>query len=313
MREKKSFAERAKILTSDEARKRYFLVYEGKDTELLYFDAVNELRDVLRLDPLLELVPIVRSYSEEGWSNPKKIVERMIQNIEENKSGVISYETLLNWLMEYLQDKGYIANNRPLAKNMWRILTWICQEKLGVSLNTVVEEMQEACEQIISMLEKETGIENLMKDVTRIINYGNITFAEGLDKVCFIVDRDRKSFTVSQYDYVLRECEKRGFGLYLTNPCFEFWLLMHFDDVHMLDKKQLLENPMVTSGRRYTENELRKRISGYRKSKYDAMELVRDIDTAIENEKRFCENIEKLESTLGSNVGMLIGEMRGKG
>lgn len=125
MREKRSFAERTKVLSSDEARKKYFLVYEGKDTELIYFDAMNELREEIKINPLIELVPIVRSYSEEGWSNPKKILERMIQNIEENQSGKISYETLLNWIMEYFNDEGYIVNNRPLAKSMWKTLTWI--------------------------------------------------------------------------------------------------------------------------------------------------------------------------------------------
>lgn len=83
MREKKSFAERTKVLPSDEVRRKFFLVYEGKHTELLYFDAVNELREEIKINPLIELVPIMRSYSEDGWSNPKKIVERMIQNIEE--------------------------------------------------------------------------------------------------------------------------------------------------------------------------------------------------------------------------------------
>lgn len=310
MREKKSFAERAKVLSSDEARKTYFLVYEGEYTELLYFDAVNELREEINLNPLIELVPIIRSYSEEGWSNPRKIVERMIQNIEEAKSGNISYETLLNWLMEYFQEKGYVVNNRPLAKSMWKTLMWICQEKLGVTLDGIVENLQESCEEIVALLEQETGLENLMKDVTKIISYGNISFAEGLDKVCFVVDRDKNSFTVSQYEYVLEQCKKRDFGLYLTNPCFEFWLLMHFEDVGELDKRQLLENPMVTSECRYSERELRKRMPGYKKSKYNAMALVRNIDIAINNEKNFCEDIEELKDTIGSNIGLLICEMK---
>lgn len=39
MRESRTFAERTKVLKSDEAIKKYFLVYEGKDTEVIYFDA----------------------------------------------------------------------------------------------------------------------------------------------------------------------------------------------------------------------------------------------------------------------------------
>ena len=310
MREKRCFAERTKVLKSDEVRKKYFLVYEGKDTELLYFDAINELREEINMNPLIELVPMIRSYSEEGWSNPKKIVERMIQNIEEFKSGNISYETLLNWMMEYFQDKGYIANNRPLARSIWKTLTWICQEKLEVTLDREVENLLETCKKIISLLEKETNLENMLEDVTKIISYGNLTFAEEIDKVCFIVDRDRDSFTTNQYDYVLQQCKNRGFGLYLTNPCFEFWLLMHFEDVLMLDREQLIENPLVSSERRYSENELRKRIPGFKKSKYDANALVRKVDVAIGNAKNFCEDIEKLKCHIGSNIALLICEMQ---
>ena len=75
MREKKTFAKRTKIRTTDEVNKKYFLVYEGSDTEDLYFEGIQEQRQKVGIDPLIELVPIVRSYSEEGWSNPKKILD----------------------------------------------------------------------------------------------------------------------------------------------------------------------------------------------------------------------------------------------
>ena len=49
MRERKQFAERTRVLNSDEARQKYFLVYEGAKSELIYFDAVAELRENLEL------------------------------------------------------------------------------------------------------------------------------------------------------------------------------------------------------------------------------------------------------------------------
>lgn len=312
MRERKNFAERAKVLKSDEAKKKYFLVYEGKDTELIYFDAIERLKEAIGINPLIEFVPIVRSYSEEGWSNPKKILDRMIQNIEEAKTGNVSYETLLNWLMDYFQDEGYIFNNRSLAKSVWNTLKWICTEKLQVTLDSIVDNIYAACEHIVSAVEEEFIIENIINDLPKIINYSALTYSEGLDKVCFIVDRDKDSFTFKQYQYVLEQCRKRGFGFYLTNPCFEFWLLMHFDDVTEIDEVKLLDNPIVPGKRRYSEQELRKRIFNYKKSKYNADALVKNIDRAIENEKKFCEDIEKLEKSVGSNIGLLITEMRSK-
>jgi len=41
MREKKSFAIRTKVLASDEVRKKYFLVFEGENTEKIYFEALS--------------------------------------------------------------------------------------------------------------------------------------------------------------------------------------------------------------------------------------------------------------------------------
>lgn len=49
MREKRIFAERVTVLHSDEVRKKYFLVYEGEVTEVIYFDAVNNLKEVIGL------------------------------------------------------------------------------------------------------------------------------------------------------------------------------------------------------------------------------------------------------------------------
>lgn len=85
MRESRTFAERTRVLKSDEALKKYFLVYEGSDTEVIYFNAVNAMRESIRINPLIELIPIIRSYSEEGWSNPKKILDRVIENLEESE------------------------------------------------------------------------------------------------------------------------------------------------------------------------------------------------------------------------------------
>lgn len=311
MRERKSFAQRAKVLKSDEARKKFFLVYEGEKTEFLYFEAVNELREELKINPLIKLVPIVRSYSETGWSNPKKIVERVIKNIEEEKSGEVSYETLLNWLIEYLQECGAVANDAAAVRSIWDSLLWICTEKIGVSsLQQTVMDLQQSCEEIVSMLEHELGLEGMMEAVTKIIGYTGITYAEDLDKICFVVDRDKESFTEKQYEYVLKECQNREFGLFVTNPCFEFWLLMHFNDVSELDKKMLIENSKITSKRRYAEQELKRRIPTYTKANYDAKSLARNVDAAIRNEKLFCEDIVGLKNTVGSNVGLLISQMR---
>lgn len=314
MRESRTFAERTKVLKSDEALKKYFLVYEGSDTELIYFDAVNSMRENIGINPLIELIPIIRSYSEEGWSNPKKILDRIIENLEESKAERISYETLLNRMMDYFYETKVITTSKVLAKSMWKTMVHICTEELQRSLQEEVEDIETDCNAILELLKQEYDVTHVVSDISDIIKDGGLTYAEGFDQICLIIDRDKESFLATpennQYEYVVKKCQEKGFQLCITNPCFEFWLLLHFDDVFELDTDKLLENPKVTSKRRYAEQELRRIYPKYKKSSYQAEELVGDIDKAIRNEKEFCEEIEGLENSVGSNIGRLIEKMR---
>lgn len=313
MRESRTFAERTKFLKSDEALKKYFLVYEGSDTELIYFDAVNSMRENIGINPLIELIPIIRSYSEEGWSNPKKILDRIIENLEESKAERISYETLLNRMMDYFYETKVITTSKVLAKNMWKTMVHVCAEKLQKSLQTEVEDIETDCNAILELLKQEYDVTHVVSDISDIIKDGGLTYAEGFDQICLIIDRDKESFLATpennQYGYVVEKCKEKGFQLCITNPCFEFWLLLHFDEVFELDTEKLLENPKVTSKRRYAEQKLRIIYPKYKKSSYQAEELVGDIDKAIQNEKEFCEDVVGLENSVGSNIGRLIEKM----
>lgn len=270
MRESRTFAERTKALKSDEAIKKYFLVYEGSDTEVLYFDAVHLLREDIGINPLIELIPIIRSFSEEGWSNPKKILDRVIQNLRESKDQLISYESLLNRIMDYLYETKVITTSKVLARNIWKVMKRACNEELQKSLDDVVEDIGKDCNILIETLREEYEIENIVEDISEIIKEGGLTYEEGFDKICLIVDRDKESFISTpennQYQYVLDKCREMGFQFYVTNPCFEFWLLLHFDEVFQLDKEKLLNNPKVTAKRRYAENGLRRIYPGYSKT-----------------------------------------------
>lgn len=180
MRESRTFAERTKFLKSDEALKKYFLIYEGSDTELIYFDAVNSMRENIGINPLIELIPIIRSYSEEGWSNPKKILDRIIENLEESKAERISYETLLNRMMDYFYETKVITTSKVLAKNMWKTMVHVCAEKLQKSLQAEVEDIETDCNAILELLKQEYDVTHVVSDISDIIKDGGLTYAEGL-------------------------------------------------------------------------------------------------------------------------------------
>lgn len=314
MRESRTFAERTKVLKSDEAKKRYFLVFEGASTEKIYFGALENARDDIGINPLIELVPIIRSYSEDGWSNPKKILNRIIANLEEEETGRFTYETLLNRIMDYLYDEKIITTSKVQARALWEILEIGCKKILKKCLNDNVDNLVEDCNKLTEYLNQESDVVNIVDDISDIIRATNITYDNRFDKICLIVDRDKESFLAipenNQYDYVLRICQEKGFGFYVSNPCFEFWLLLHFEEVFELDKDKLLENPQVTAKRRYTEYELRKLLPGYSKNNYKTEKLMKQVKDAIRNEQKFCEDINQLKDKLGSAIGLLIRELK---
>lgn len=313
MRESRTFAERTKVLKSDEAKKRYFLVFEGASTEKIYFEALENARADVELDPLIEFVPIMRSYSEDGWSNPKKILDRIIANLDEEETGLLTYESLLNRIMDYLYDEKILTTSKVQAHALWKILEEGCEKILKKCLNDYVDNLAEDCNKLTEYLNQESDVVNIVDDISDIIRSSNITYDNRLDKICLIVDRDKESFLAipenNQYDYVLRTCQEKGFGFYVSNPCFEFWLLLHFDEVFELDWDKLLENPQVTAKRRYTEHELRKLLPGYSKSNYNAGILMKRVRVALLHEEIFCEEINDLKENLGSNIGLLMKEI----
>ena len=314
MRERKNFAERTRISKEDRTRKKYFLVCEGNRTEGIYFNTINELKDKIGINPLIEIISIERTYTEEGWSNPKKILEQLLKDLEEIENGKISYKTLVDKIIEIIMEDEKISS---------KILKEISSEKMIEnikndieSLDNIVENVEEDCEFLLNMIIKKLfltieEIPNILETVLKNIENKQITYSEDIDKMCLIVDRDKKSFKEEQYNYVKEECKKKNFKLYVTNPCFEFWLLLHFDEVHSINREKLLENKRASSKVRYVESELKKYFP-YNKNKYNAELLIEKIDLAIENEKRFCEDIERLKNELGSNVGLLIQELKGK-
>lgn len=50
----------------------------------------------------------------------------------------------------------------------------------------------------------------------------------GLDRVWLVFDKD----TWKQIGSVTNDATRRNYGIAASNPCFELWLLLHYEDVH---------------------------------------------------------------------------------
>jgi hypothetical protein len=63
----------------------------------------------------------------------------------------------------------------------------------------------------------------------RLAEYAATTATEEHDTFWLCVDRDRWPQDV--LENVFRECIARGYQVVLSSPCFELWMLLHFEDV----------------------------------------------------------------------------------
>lgn len=64
------------------------------------------------------------------------------------------------------------------------------------------------------------------------------------DRFVVVLDRDRHNHTKKCLQGIVAKCRKNAFLCCLTNPCFEFWLLLHLMDADALSsiEESLLEN-----------------------------------------------------------------------
>jgi hypothetical protein len=314
MRIQKEFGQRKKKLDSDEVKSKYFLVFEGEKSEIQYFTGINNNKLQLGISPLIEIKPIMRSFEEIGWSNPKKLLDRLLEYVDECDMGILTIKSILGKTIDFLLEDNVLNCDSIYTPLQMRdkLFKYFKDEK-AMELDNEVTTLEEFTKDIIVFLNEEFSINTVIEDLSQYIEEQRIVFDKEVDSICLIVDRDKESFVNhpqnNQYSYVLDNCIQNGIKLYITNPCFEFWLLMHFDEVKSIDREKLFENPKVSGKRRYAEDELKKIVINYNKNNIKFENFLPRIEFAIANEKYFCENIASLEHDVGSNVGLLINEM----
>ena len=135
-------------------------------------------------------------------------------------------------------------------------------------------------------------------------------FPEAGDQFCLIVDRDRKSFSEIQYEELLKYEKNGNINLIVSNPCFEFWLLLHFKKCSDIAPELIFENKKV-GNRTFVENLLKNCLGGsYSKSRLKFEQFKNHINEAIANSRTYATEPGELKNKIGTNVGLLIERMQ---
>ena len=134
--------------------------------------------------------------------------------------------------------------------------------------------------------------------IERLTSYSDEYQIGGDDELWLMVDVDRWK----NLGEIVREAFQRGYKLAISNPCFEVWLLCHFQDP---PKNALKCQPI--------EDTLREVLGGsYNKSNLDISQFADKLDSAIQRTEQLDINPkDRWPQSVGSHVYRVVHSIRG--
>lgn len=278
-------------------RPKFMIVSEGHVTEPRYFQALAEHREVSGISDAIDVVVLQRERFDAGVSDPVRMVDLLDDYMEALRSGRHTLNLMIEQMCGHLPSPdpelrqiakercASMADKEGFVKDpgaVFAVLAQMCSEYYGKEIEGEPEELPD--------------------------------YREDIDRICVVIDRDRDNRGAGKMDEFLRRCARSGYAPYISNPCFELWLLMHFDEYDAMDRSKLLRNPMHGT-KRFTESELDRILHdmfnrGYKKTSFDAITFLQRTDEAISRSMSSCVDPYRLKSELGTNVGLLVKDLK---
>ncbi|WP_320128785.1 RloB domain-containing protein [uncultured Sphaerochaeta sp.] len=288
-------------------RKKFFFAFEGTNTEPIYFNGLfRSLQESSTQPSIFEILLFSRKKTSKGKSNPKVIFEEMERHL---KQRVLVQDITYREIVDY-----YFAIRQPQIKGKIKAIAFRAAQKILSERNlkessiiehsvaeSIIADLEEYCETQLSL----TGNIDTIAKVFENFNCENLTYEPEIDEVCLIVDRDCHSFTENQFDLVVAGCEKAKFHFFVTNPNFEFWLLLHKSDCKQFLEKDLLENKKIGKYT-FTERMLSKILSGYDKSNYSFDTFKDGVEIAQTHARLYETTLKGLKFKIGTNLPALF-------
>lgn len=283
-------------------KKKYIFVFEGEKTEKKYFEELSNNKHELGITDLIHIEILERK--DETKSNQLDVVRNLDKYINE----IISMQQSSDEIKVKINDIIVSAFDDNNSQEKERILNLI--EECFNQENSL-DYLDKFIEGVNLILFEETELEFFIEEL-KLLKI-SLDYDKEIDEVCIIIDRDKGSFKEKQYDEVISICNENNYNLGITNPCFEFWLLLHLTDCREYDSEEIRINRKTSKSRnakRYLEKELAIKLGGsYNKSNLKFEEYKDKIKVAIKNAKKYEENPSKLEYSIGSRVGIIVEKM----
>lgn len=135
-------------------------------------------------------------------------------------------------------------------------------------------------------------------------------FQSGNDEGWLVIDREKINARKQSILDIKPECDRNNYNIALTNPLFEFWLLMHVADITDYSEKDLFENNKISTRCKFIDKALSEALEGGYSKKAGRFNKnivsIENIRRALEQEQKFDKQFAIILDGLGSNVGKLI-------
>lgn len=256
-----------------------FLSVEGEVTERRYFEFVRESRETLGIKSVVEIHVLRRGDSS---SSPEKVVELLENYLEVRNNNDFLAEVDKLELKHY--DKEFIhkyleAPDTIDVKEKRQFEGFLKEEQLDLTY--------------LLVLNKFKGSDNGENDVFGIV-----------------IDRDAGNHSPENMARIFDECDEKGYRCFLTNPRFEFWLLLHVADVKSEYPDEL--EKMLDFNDETVDKHLLEKTGGGKKIQRKTFDtyFLPNIDTAIERANGLCTSRNELLDQLGSTLGELFELLR---
>lgn len=265
---------------SIEPNRVVFLSVEGNTTEVQYFNFVKQNKEKLGIRSVVHIEVLGRGDTKSDPDHVLELLQEYMDIREEN-----SFENVISNLGLKEYDKKFISQYLTDSSQ----LSPIKKRKFEETLRA--EKIDLAYLRYLRMIGGQQG-----------------------DVFGIVIDRDSASHSEKQINRVIKKCYEKGYRFFLSNPCFEFWLLLHVADVRKEYKDEeidFLKNEVNDKGNSFTSEKLyeltriRKKIQKKDFDKY----FLHNIDVACNRAKTFASG-EDLKNRIGSNIWQIFEILR---
>lgn len=279
--------ERADDGINEEPKRIVFLSVEGSVTEKNYFDCINRYKEAIGVQSVVFIETLARTDTR---SDPGSVLQ-LLEELCALREGGLSADDLY----ELISETGQTTTKEQIKQ-------YIDNQLEGEDL--------EGFSDILDTVFRLKGIDLKYQKYLSDFKGENTNDVFGV-----VIDRDCGSHSEKGMNSLILECKRKGYGCYITNPCFEFWLLMHVCDIKEELKgnyTDIQRNAKVSNKHTFVSNELSKR-AGHSKWISDCCfrkHYLPNIDLAIKRSECFETNEEKLIHRVGTNLPSLFAVLR---